>query len=136
MFFRAGVFICFLGVYCKHTDNSLVTEALKHLDKVDYIVDLFDNSFVWGGEGVLKTSGYTLEEFLKLRNFDTLDKSVDQDKFRKELAEELAKKHGTETVLVNTKTGQKINLTFEYHVFEYKGGWYRAAKALKVEKVL
>jgi hypothetical protein len=114
-------------------DNPVVVEARKYLDTVDYIVDLFDNSFVWGGERLLKVSGYTLEEFLKLRNFDTLDKSVDQNAFRKELSEELAKKHGTNTVLVNTKTGRKINLTLEYHVFEYNGGWYRAAKALNME---
>jgi hypothetical protein len=117
-------------------DNPVVVEAQKYLDKIDYIVDLFDNSFVWGGEGVLRVSGYTLEEFLKLKNFDTLDKSVNPEAYRKELADELAKKHGVMTVLCNTKTGQKINLTYEYHIFQYKGGWYKAAKALKAEKVL
>jgi hypothetical protein len=116
-------------------ENPVVVEAGKYLDKVDFIVDLFDNSFVWGSEGVLRASGYTLEEFMKIRNLDTLDKSVNQEEYRKELAEMLVKKHGVSTVLVNSKTGQKIRMTHEYHIFEFKGGWYMAGKGLKVENL-
>jgi hypothetical protein len=49
-------------------DTTLVTEAQKYLDNVDFIIDLYDYSFVWGSEGVLKRAGYTMEEFTKIRN--------------------------------------------------------------------
>src|SRR4030042_3432659 len=116
-------------------DNPIVIEAQKHLDKVDFIIDIDDNSFVWGSEDALRASGYTLEEFTKIRNLDTLDKSVDQEAYRKELVEMLAKKHGTSTVLCNSKNGQKIRMIHEYDIFEFNGGMYMAGKGLKVENL-
>lgn len=115
-------------------DTLLVAEAGKHLDKVDFIIDLFDNSFVWASDEFLQLGGYTLEEFTKLRNLDTLDKSVDQMDIRERLNEDLVKKHGTTTVLVNNKAGQKIRLNFEFQIIEYNHGWYMAAKSIKAEK--
>lgn len=114
-------------------DNPVVIEALKYLDKVDFVIDLYDKSFVWAGDTVLKTAGYTSEEFTKLRTFDTLDKSVDQEAYKKELMNELKDKHGAAIVLCNSKTGQKIRLDMEYQIFQFEGGWYRAGKALKFE---
>lgn len=114
-------------------DSPVVIEARKYLDTVDFVIDLYDKSFVWADEKVLRVAGYTAEEFTKLHTFDTLDISVDQEAYRKELAEELTKKHGTTTVFCNTKSGQKVRLTIEYHVFELNGGWYRAAKCLKFD---
>jgi len=116
-------------------DNPIVVEAKKYLDKVDFIVDLFDNSFTWGGEDILRLSEYTLEEFMQRRLFDTLDKSVDQEVIRKKLAEDIAKKHGETIVFCNTKAGTKVNLTMEFHVFEFDKGWYMAGKILKTERV-
>lgn len=114
-------------------NSGVVSEAKKYLDTVDFVVDLYDKSFVWVNEGVLRVAGYSLEEFTKLHTVDTLDKSVDQEAYIKELSDELKDKHGTTTVLCNTKEGKKVRLTVEYHIFEYSGGWYRAAKGLKVE---
>ncbi|HUD20241.1 MAG TPA: hypothetical protein VMR81_07400 [Patescibacteria group bacterium] len=114
-------------------DNPVVVEARKYLETVDFVIDLYDKSFVWASEKVLQIAGYTSSEFTKLHTFDTLDKSVDQEAYKKELAEELANKHGTTTVLCNTKVGKKVRLTIEYQIFELNGGWYRAAKALKVD---
>jgi hypothetical protein len=114
-------------------ENPIVAEANKYLHPVDFIIDLFDYSFVWGSEGVLQTSGYTMEEFTKIRNFDTLDKSVNKEDYRKELSQMLTNKHGISTVLVNSKNGQKMRMTHEYHIFEYNKGTYMAGKGLKVE---
>jgi len=114
-------------------DNPVVIEARKHLDKVDFVIDLYDKSFVWASDEVLRVAGYTADEFSKLHTFDTLDKSVDLDAYRRELSEELVKIHGTTILLCNTKTGKKVRLEIEYYVFEFNGGWYRAAKSLKVE---
>ena len=116
-------------------DNPIVVEAKKYLDKVDFVVDLFDSSFIWGGEDVLHLSGFTLEEFTQRRLFDLLDKSVDQVVIRKKLAEDMAKKHGTTTVFCNTKAGAKVNMTMEFNVFELNKGWYMAGKILKTENV-
>lgn len=114
-------------------DNPVVIEAKKYLDRVDFIIDLYDKSFVWASDKVLQVAGYTSDEFAKLRTFDTLDKSVDQEEYKKELAQELINKHGTTTVLCNSKEGKKIRLTIEYYIFEFDGGWYRVAKALNAE---
>jgi hypothetical protein len=115
--------------------NPLVIEAQKYLDKVDFIVDLYDNSFVWGSLEMLKDAGYTAEELTKIKTLDTLDSSVNQDAYRKELMEEVDKGHGTRAVMVHSKTGQKMRLTFEYYVFEFDGGHWMAGKGLKVEKL-
>jgi hypothetical protein len=116
-------------------ENVIVVEARKYLDKVDFVVDLYDKSFVWASDEVLRVAGYTAEEFGKPQTFDTLDKSVDQEAYRKELEEELTKIHGTTRLLCNTKTGRRVRLEIEYRVFQFNGGWYRAAKALKVEMI-
>ncbi len=116
-------------------DNQVVTEARKYLDTVDFVIDLYDKSFVWANEKVLHTAGYTADEFSKLHTYDTLDKSVDPEAYRNELAEELIKMQGTTIVLCNTKTGKKIRLEIEYRVFQCNDGWYRAAKVLKVEEL-
>ncbi len=116
-------------------DDSVVIEAKKHLDTVDFVVDLYDNRFVWASEEVLQLGGYSLEEFTKLRNLDTLDKSVDQTEIRRKMTEDLAKRHGTTTVLCNTKAGQKVRLHFEYQIIELNGGWFMAGKTLNVEKL-
>jgi hypothetical protein len=115
-------------------DNPIVVEARKHLDKVDFVIDLYDKSFIWATDEVIRTAEYTPEEFMKLRTYDTLDKCVNQEAYAKELANQLIQKHGNTSVLCNTKSGKKIRLTIEYHIFEFNGGWYRAAKALKVER--
>lgn len=114
-------------------ENPVVVAARKLLDRVDFVVDLYDKSFVWASDEVLRTAGYTASEFSKLHTFDTLDKSVDQDAYSRELSEELKKIHGTTKLLCNTKSGKKVRIEIEYRVFEFNGGWYRAAKTLKVE---
>jgi hypothetical protein len=117
-------------------DTTLVAEARKYLDKVDFIIDLYDNRFVWASDEILTLGGYTFEEFTKLRNLDTLDKSVDQMEVRNRMNEDLVKKHGDSAVLVNTKAGQKVRLTFEFQILEFNHGWYMACKCVKSEKEL
>lgn len=115
-------------------DDPVVIEARKYLDPVDFVIDLYDKSFVWADEKVIRTAEYTPEEFSKLRVYDTLDKCVDQKAYASELAKQIAEKHGTTTVLCSSKTGKQIRLEIEYYIFEFQGGWYRAGKGLKVEK--
>jgi hypothetical protein len=124
--------VCFLG-YSMYMDVPVVAEAQKYLDKLDFIVDLFDNGFVWASDEILTLGGYTFEEFTKHRLFDTLDPSVDQDGVRKRLSEDLSKQHGIIKILVNTKAGKKVNLEMEFHVFKYNHIWYMVGKLLKSE---
>jgi PAS domain-containing protein len=114
-------------------DNAILSEAQKHLDRIDYITDLFDNSYVWGSPEALKATGYTLEEFTKLSNLDLLPKGDDKDAYRRKVLEFMGKKHGTTPLTFETKSGQIKRGTVEYHVFEYDGGYYMAAKGINME---
>lgn len=81
----------------------------------------------------MKTAGYTFEEFLQIRNIDTVDKEkVSEEQFRNELAERLRKKGGITNLHLKSKQGIKIELKVEYKVFTYEDGWYLAGRALEV----
>jgi hypothetical protein len=114
-------------------DNPIVSEAQKYLDRIDFIVDLFDSSYVWGSNEALKATGYTLEEFIKLRNTDLLDKKINPNDYRMEALEYLKKEHGTTTVKLEAKSGTRKQGLIEYQVYKFNDGYYMAAKGLKIE---
>ncbi len=37
-------------------DNPVVVEARKYLDKVDFVIDLYDKSFVWAADNVIRAA--------------------------------------------------------------------------------
>jgi hypothetical protein len=114
-------------------NQKIVDEAAKLLNPIDFIMDLYDMSYVWASKTLLNDMEYTLDEFQKLRSLDLLDEKVEEQKYRKVIADLLAKKHGTTSLTLNTKSGKKIKSEIEYQIFEFDGGFYMAGKGIKAE---
>lgn len=114
-------------------EPPVLTEAKKYLDTVDFIIDLYDKTFVWATDKVIHRTEYSPEEFKDLQVYDTLDETPDAASYSKILAEQIIQKHGTTSVLVKSKTGKKMRIEIEYYIFQFDNGLYRAGKGLNIE---
>lgn len=116
-------------------NDELLAEAKKYLASPDYIVDLYDLSFIWASDRGLSLTGHPKEDVGKLRSVDIIafDEALTEEIFRKQLSERIGKRHGQMALPVKKAGGGVLQLTIEYQVFIYKGGWYIVGRVLKTD---
>lgn len=117
-------------------DEGLLIEAKKYLPDPDFIVDLYDLTFIWASPRGLAMGGYDQTDVGKLRSIDVIafDQKYSEQDFRKELSQRLGQRQGTMKLPVKIKGGATAMMELEYHIFSYKGGWYAADKILEMVK--
>jgi len=119
----------------KLMSDRVVQRALELLPGVGCIVDLYDMSFVWASEEVMKIFGYTKEEIMHIKCYETLDEKNQEQEWEKIMAERLEKGRGNTAVFVKNKAGKLMRLKMQYQIFGADGGMYMAAKEFEVEDV-
>jgi PAS domain-containing protein len=115
--------------------DALVAAARRVLPDCEYIVDLFDLSFLWSNPQFTEKLGYPPEEVLKLRNIDMLDPRYDEARLRKQLIERVEKIEGENDYILVCKDKHKVLACLHYHAFQLAGGWYIAGKLASVKPV-
>lgn len=112
-------------------DSSLLAEAAKQLPGCDYIVDLYDLTFVWASSHALSVTGYTMDEILQLRNLDIADEAYDEVKLRAELNERIATGSGEKEYVITHRDKSKIFIHYAYKIFYFHDGAYLTGKLLE-----
>lgn len=112
---------------------EVIAKAHELMPDVDYIIDMYDNQFVWGSKRMLEMSEYTLDELRHTRTSDTIDTSqMAPDTYRQVTMERLAKGKGQATIFTKSKNGKSIKIVTDYLVFQLDGGYYLASKATNI----
>jgi len=105
--------------------DEIFDEAEKYMKNPDLVIDLFDLSIVWMNDRTKKLLEYTDKDVQEKTVTDIF--GYDKEETRKALSEDI-KKHGFRDMTAKTKSGKKFQMKAEFHNFEFKGGFYRAAK--------
>lgn len=118
-------------------NEELLAEAKKYIGEPDYIVDLYDLTFIWASDNGLQLVGRPKEDIGKVRSVDIIafNEQFDEAAFRKQLAERIGARHGEMVLPIKIKDDGTAKMTIEYQVFIFKGGWYIVGKVLKTEPI-
>jgi PAS domain-containing protein len=110
--------------------DEVLQKAVEALKEPDYLVDLFDMTFVWASPKGMALTGYTQEDIGKMRNIDIIafNENLTEEQFRQELGKRLRRGHGEMELPVKKTNGEIITLKIEYQVIKHNNGWYIAGK--------
>lgn len=114
-------------------DESLLKEAQRQLPNLDFVVDLFDLSFLWTSQKLQSKSGYLENELSHMRLVEF--SNMDEASWRKTLEERLVKIHGTAIIIIHNKQGLKMEFTEEYKVFTIGKNYFMAGKGISLEQI-
>jgi PAS domain-containing protein len=115
--------------------DALIAAARNVFPDCEYIVDLYDLSFLWSNPQFTEKLGYPPEEVLTMRNIDMLDKRYDEARLRKQLIERVEKTEGENDYILVCKDKHKVLVCIHYHAFEFNKGWYIAGKLASVKPI-
>lgn len=116
-----------------HNIEGVLESARQHLEAPDYLVDLYDLTFIWASPKALKLSGYTQADIGRKRSIDIIafDEQLTEKRFREQLTERIGKGHGQLALPIKTPSGERLMITLEYHVLSYADGWYIAGQIIE-----
>ena len=109
--------------------KELIAYCKKQVKNPDVIMDLYDQTFAWASEKVVKILGFSHEELAETRVLDLRIKSKSDEE---DLMEHMAEKEYVEDMLFKTKKNKKVLVKLKVKYIEFEGHPCYVVKILKV----